>query len=484
MFFYVSGSSTKQTVYKDQAGTVAWSNPIVLDSGGNLPSGGVVWLSTGVEYTVKWAPSNDTDPPASPYRTIDDVSGINDTAAGAVSEWVDGPAPTFVSVTSFAMAGDQQSAFQVGRRVETVNTGGTIYGRISAVAFAAGSTTIQVVNDSGALDAGLSAVSYGILSATNPSFPVLADTHFLVSDNSDRSKTYRMELSELTSSTQVIQTIPLYSHKTMTQTYAGTISSASTTQVSSVSGSLVDITGTTTINELRMFEGQRLTARFVSTMTLASSASLVIGQSIVTKTGDIGEFRGLSSSVTLLTNYYTPTALGRRLLTTGSFPTATTRCNIVFSGAPYTLYNFLEFRLIGVVAQAAGSEFNLRTSSTGAVFDSGGSDYIWHYEGGNVSNDQTSANIRLTPSAGSWGVDSIGTRGVDMSLRIFNNSTGTTRKTQFIWNGSFQPNTTSPVIVTFLGSGFRDTTNAVVGIQLFMNVNSTVIHRYEIWGEG
>src|SRR5687767_6982967 len=82
LFTYVAGSSTKATVYKDNIGT-AHTNPIILDSGGNLPSGSELWIATGVTIDVVFAPSNDVDPPASPYKTFEDISGINDVSASA-----------------------------------------------------------------------------------------------------------------------------------------------------------------------------------------------------------------------------------------------------------------------------------------------------------------------------------------------------------------------------------------------------------------
>ena len=168
LFFYAAGSSAKQTVYKDNAGAVPWSNPIVLDSGGNLPSGGEVWFTGGQTYKVVFAPSNDTDPPGSPYWTKDNLAGQNDVAAQTGAEWIAGPTPTFVSANSFTLVGDQTATFTKGRRVKTTNTGGTVYSTILNSAFGA-VTTVTIVNDSGVLDAGLSAVSYGIIDGANPS---------------------------------------------------------------------------------------------------------------------------------------------------------------------------------------------------------------------------------------------------------------------------------------------------------------------------
>jgi hypothetical protein len=169
VFFYAAGSSTKQTAYKDPAGATPWVNPIALDSGGNLPLGGEVWFVGGQTYKVVWAPFNDTDPPGSPYRTMDNLSGTNDVSIQTGVEWISGPTPTFVSGTSFTLVGDQRTNFTLGRRLKTTNTGGTVYSTIVVSAFSA-LTTVTVVNDSpGQLDSGLSAVTYGLLDPSHSS---------------------------------------------------------------------------------------------------------------------------------------------------------------------------------------------------------------------------------------------------------------------------------------------------------------------------
>ena len=102
------------------------------------------------------------------------MSGINDTATSSVDQWVaSGVTPTYVSATSFTLVGDQTTEFHVGRRLKSTNSGGTRYSRITASSYSAPSTTVTVVNDSGNLDTGLSAVSYGILSSSNHSMPII-----------------------------------------------------------------------------------------------------------------------------------------------------------------------------------------------------------------------------------------------------------------------------------------------------------------------
>jgi hypothetical protein len=169
LFTYAAGSSTKQNTYTTSAGSVANSNPIVLDANGRVPS--AVWGTVGQTYKLLLAPSTDTDPPVSPIWTIDNVAPINDTTS-AIDQWVAGPAPTYISAASFSLVGDQTSTFHIGRRLKTTNTGGTVYSTISDSSFAASATTVKVLNDSGSLDSGLSAVSYGLLSGTNTALPV------------------------------------------------------------------------------------------------------------------------------------------------------------------------------------------------------------------------------------------------------------------------------------------------------------------------
>lgn len=162
---YLAGTSTPSTTYSDKAGLVPNTWPIVLNTLG-LNNQGAVWLTGGFAYKfiVK-------DSLGIVQRTIDNVSGINDSTLTADQWVVFLGTPTYVSATSFTVAGDQTQTFQVGRRIRTNNTGGTIYSTITASVYGAPNTTVTVRNDSGVLDAGLSAVSYGVLSVQNTSYP-------------------------------------------------------------------------------------------------------------------------------------------------------------------------------------------------------------------------------------------------------------------------------------------------------------------------
>lgn len=171
LFTYAAGTSTKQTTFTTSSGTVARTNPIVLDSSGNIPGSREIWLSAGVLYDLVLAPSTDTDPPGSPYWTIQNVSGVNDLQT-ALTEWIpSGSTATFTSPTSFSLSGDQTGTFSVSRRIKTSNTAGTVYSTVSSSVFSS-STAIGVTNDSpGALDSGLNALFFGLIPPTSNSLP-------------------------------------------------------------------------------------------------------------------------------------------------------------------------------------------------------------------------------------------------------------------------------------------------------------------------
>lgn len=163
---YLSGSTTPTPTYTDNSGATPQANPIVLNSLG-LPAS-PIWLTGSIIYKFVI-----TDSANVVLRTVDNISGVNDTSANQ-SEWVEsGTVPTFISATSFSVPGDQTSNFQVGRRLRSQNTAGKIYSSITASTYTSPKTTVTVSNDSGVLDSGLSSVSYGILAALNRSIPGL-----------------------------------------------------------------------------------------------------------------------------------------------------------------------------------------------------------------------------------------------------------------------------------------------------------------------
>jgi hypothetical protein len=71
LFTYAAGGSTKQATWTDSTQSVQNANPIVLDGNGAC----YVWLDPTKSYKFVLSPKNDTDPPASPLRTVDNITG-------------------------------------------------------------------------------------------------------------------------------------------------------------------------------------------------------------------------------------------------------------------------------------------------------------------------------------------------------------------------------------------------------------------------
>ena len=388
IFTYLTGTTTKVTVYQDDAGAASHTNPIVLDSGGNLPSASAVWLLGGQSYRFVWAPANDTDPPASSYRTIDDVDGINDVGIAESLQWISGPTPTFVGATQLTLSGDQTGNAQIGRRIETENTGGTIYSTITSSVFSASTTAIGVNNDSGSLDAGLSSLNYGLLTRVDPSIPILTDFYPLRSSSSDATKNLRIEIGAIPSSTTVVETIPIYNFRPATQNRGAQVSSQSTTNVSTATGDLIEITNTNAINQITMFNGQLASLLFQTTTPLNFSANLPLPGSInmTTAAGDVITLRGTSTDAVIVQGYQlrgTPALQAGLNLITATTVTNITSVTFPNLGAAYDEY---ECHLVDVIPATDNTQLQLRVSSSnGASFFSTNG----HYAYSNVQGDLT-----------------------------------------------------------------------------------------------
>jgi hypothetical protein len=70
LFSYVAGTSTKLATYVDSVGVTQNTNPIILDFRGECS----LWIPPNVPYKLVLAAANDTDPPASPIWSVDQLA--------------------------------------------------------------------------------------------------------------------------------------------------------------------------------------------------------------------------------------------------------------------------------------------------------------------------------------------------------------------------------------------------------------------------
>ena len=164
---YLAGTTTRTSTYTTNTGSVANANPIILDSGGRVPT--QIWLPAGASY--KFVVTDDNDNPVG--YTQDSITGINDATFpyNVTQEWVTGSTPTYIDATHLSIVGDQTATYTPGRRLRTINTSGLVYSTVITSTFTAGVTTLYIYNDSTTLDAGLNNLAYGFLNATPNSIP-------------------------------------------------------------------------------------------------------------------------------------------------------------------------------------------------------------------------------------------------------------------------------------------------------------------------
>ncbi len=172
LFVYLAGTTTKATSYTETDGVTPNSNPIVLNSRGEVPSG--LYVAGGATYKLVLAPATDTDPPTSPIWTRDNLTPTNDIAAASgASQWVTSTyTVSYSNATTFTVNGDVTAVYQVNRRVRATIGSGNLYGTIETSSHSLGVTTVTVLWDSGSMDASLAAVDYALLSGADPSVPV------------------------------------------------------------------------------------------------------------------------------------------------------------------------------------------------------------------------------------------------------------------------------------------------------------------------
>ena len=111
LYTYLAGTTTPATTYTTSAGTVARTNPIVLDSAGRVPSSGEIWLTVGINYKFLLKDSNDVligtyDDVPSQFNTDASLVTYTPAGVGAVTTTVQAKLRQYVSVNDFGAVGD------------------------------------------------------------------------------------------------------------------------------------------------------------------------------------------------------------------------------------------------------------------------------------------------------------------------------------------------------------------------------------------
>ena len=72
IYTYLAGTTTPVATYTSSSGATAWTNPIVLNAAGRVPSGGEIWLTDGILYKFVLEDANNVL-----IATYDNISGIS-----------------------------------------------------------------------------------------------------------------------------------------------------------------------------------------------------------------------------------------------------------------------------------------------------------------------------------------------------------------------------------------------------------------------
>lgn len=116
---------------------------------------------------------------------------------------------------------------------------------------------------------------------------------------------YSDTIAELTSATGVTVDGALLKDGRIDTTQGADIASASTVNLETATGNVVDVTGTTTITAITLSQGHWRWVRFTGILTLTHGASLVLpgAANITTAAGDYALFMGYASSVVRCAGY-------------------------------------------------------------------------------------------------------------------------------------------------------------------------------------
>ena len=162
---YIAGSDFQQVTYTDSTGTVANSNPIVLDSAGRPTT--QLWLINGTGYNLVLTDSSNTV-----IRACDNIIGVEATSIGGDSGnpyWSAVPATfNYVNGTQFFFTGDYGAKFQVATRVQYTFSDNTVaYGTVSASTVIGGQTNVTIIPDSVSLSPTVTVMAYSFVAAPN-----------------------------------------------------------------------------------------------------------------------------------------------------------------------------------------------------------------------------------------------------------------------------------------------------------------------------
>ncbi len=270
--------------------------------------------------------------------------------------------------------------------------------------------------------------------------------------------------------------------KTTPYCHGSDVASATTLNLDTATGDIVDVTGTTTITAITLADGKQATVRFTGSLGITNGASLVLpgGVSLTTVAGDFAIFRGYASGVVRCVHYQRvnvqpdPALI---LLATGS---ASSSAAVDVSGAFSSIYDEYVFEISDLTPATDNTELWLRASEdAGSTFKAGASDYGF--------SRTVSADTNVPNTAGSTGDTKIVIAANLSNTKSFRGTvkltapSGTARHKQFEFHSSYEPS--GLTIATTNGAGtFKLDTNAINAVRFMMSSGNITNGNFVVYG--
>lgn len=287
LYTYEAGTLTPKATYTTAAGTVANSNPVILDSSGYAD----VWLGDG-GYKFRLDDADDNT-----IFVVDNIGGTSSTAFGENVMEIS----TNTAVTApFANTAFIATAALTMSLLDAATAGEGFY--FSVRNESAGSVTIdpdasQSINGGSTytLQAGYSAL---VICNGTEWFTFFAPPLALIANSVQTTGTSGVAIKNSGGSTVATMGANNLLVTTLAgalnETQGATIASATTTDIGAATGNYVVVSGTTTITELGTIQaGTRRIVEFSGVLTLTHNATSLIlpgGSNITTAAGDCATF--------------------------------------------------------------------------------------------------------------------------------------------------------------------------------------------------
>lgn len=175
LYTYIAGTTTPIATYSDPQGAIENLNPIILDSSGRVPN--QIRFLAGDSVKMHLTDANDVV-----IWTQDNLTGVNDVNAGGgggttVDFWIDfGVTPVRASDTSFTISGNWSSILHFERRVQLVQSSGSIYGTVLSCVVTEPTpanfvSTVTIRPDSGTIHSDVSGGFYSSIDSVGSPVP-------------------------------------------------------------------------------------------------------------------------------------------------------------------------------------------------------------------------------------------------------------------------------------------------------------------------